>query len=698
MAIENEELQQAMEELRRAMSGLADATDGAAEGTRKLTEAEKKLKSKLDLTMQAMGGVAKFGAAVGKGNTELNAFNGIIDTATGMMGSLAKTIPVFGDALAGVAKGLGEASKMAVDALDNTAKSFVEIGKVGGLTAKGMSGVREQFIRSGLSLQSFQKQIVENAESLAQFRGLTGEGANDFASIVGDLTQGTDDSLRRLGLNADQIAGTTAAYVKQQTVLGRAQSMSNKELAQGTAQYAKELDLISKITGQNREAIQKQQDAALSETRFRAVYEDMMAKGQVEQAKALMGFQTVISGLDKEAGQGLRDLSSGVAGTAAAQKLIASTGGAAQDIVSRLQSGQIDQAQAQIELKAAMNANIEAQRQHGQYAKDAGETFISLSGAYKIGRAQFDKYGNVIEEAKKTQDAQTAGADAMTNSVITAQKGLEAMSQQLNLLGFNLLPASAKVIETFTDVMTKAIMGINKALGLTTGTSAGDAGLKAKDDAAKAGKGWFGQKAAQFGAEWKSMRGQASQEQAVAQSGNPYAGLPIKQAESTAGGEATEGILKLARDINSKYGAEIKYFSAFNDQSHDNSSAHTKGRAFDLVLNNPDKYPEVEAALSNMGAKVISAANYPKAPHIHAEISAANGFNGIISGPASGYRPNLTMHGTEQISIQPSPNTGSASPNSDSGMMAAQLAKLEELVGVMKQQVSISNKLLSYSS
>jgi methyl-accepting chemotaxis protein len=185
MALENEELQQAMEELRRAFGNLADATDGAADGTRKLTEAEKKLKSKIDLTMQGLGGVAKFGAAVGKGETDLKAFNGIIDTATGLMGSLAKTIPVFGDALADFAKGVGEAAKMAVDALDNTAKSFVEIGKVGGLTAKGMSGVREQFIRSGLSLQSFQKQVVENSQTLAKFRGLTGEGATEFATIVG---------------------------------------------------------------------------------------------------------------------------------------------------------------------------------------------------------------------------------------------------------------------------------------------------------------------------------------------------------------------------------------------------------------------------------------------------------------------------------------------------------------------------------
>jgi hypothetical protein len=695
MAIENEELQQLMEVFRRGLSDLGDSTTG-------LTEAQKKLKSKIDLTMQGLGGVAKFGTAVGKGETELKAFNGIVDTATTIVGGMAKVIPVWGDAVATFAKGIGEAAKMAVNALDNTAKSFVEIGKVGGLTAKGMSGVREQFIRSGVSLETFQKQIVQNAETLAQFRGLTGAGAEDFATIVGALTQDSDetsDSLRRIGLNADEIASTTAAYIKQQTMLGRAQNASNQELAQGTAQYAKELDIISKITGQNREAIQKQQEAALSENKFRAVYEDMISQGKEKEAKALMGFQTVISGLDKEAGQGLRDLSAGVADTAAAQKILQSTGGAAQDIVNKVTTGQIDQAQAQIELKKALGENITSLQQQARYNKDANETFIGYAAAEKIRRAEFDKFGNVVKEAKTQQAEQTEGSDDLTNSVVKAQKNLERMSQELNLLGFTLLPQAAVVVDAFSTAMRDAIIKVNNALGIGPGPGgAKGAGNEAANKAGAEGKGFFGRMGARFGAEFKYMRGQAAQEQSAADSGNPYAGLPIKQAESTAGGQATEGIIQMARDINSRYGADIKYFSAFNDLSHDNNSAHTKGRAFDLVLNDPKKYPEVEAALSAMGARVIPAARYPDAPHVHAEISAANGFNGMISGPSSGYKPNLTMHGTESISIQPNPNSGSSSPNSDSGIMSQQLAKLEELVSVMKQQVSISDKLLSYSS
>jgi hypothetical protein len=136
----------------------------------------------------------------------------------------------------------------------------------------------------------------------------------------------------------------------------------------------------------------------------------------------------------------------------------------------------------------------------------------------------------------------------------------------------------------------------------------------------------------------------------------------------------------------------------------DRNSKHNQGTALDFTITDPSMAAEVAAMVKSIPgiSNVLDEYNKPSAGatggHIHAEVSAANGFNGMISGPSSGYKPNLTMHGTEQISIQPNPNTGSSSPNSDSGIMAQQLAKLDELVSVMKSQVSISSKLLSYSS
>jgi hypothetical protein len=186
-------------------------------------------------------------------------------------------------------------------------------------------------------------------------------------------------------------------------------------------------------------------------------------------------------------------------------------------------------------------------------------------------------------------------------------------------------------------------------------------------------------------------------------------GLKLKSSEAVSGGASSEGLYGLAHRIQAALGPDLKYFSGLNDsRPNDGKSKHGAGLALDVVLNDPEKYASALATIKGMagvsfaqfeqGGQRNANGSVASGAHIHAEVSAANGFNGMISGPSSGYRPNLTMHGTEQISIQPNPNTGSVSPNSDSNIMSQQLAKLEELVSVMKTQVSISSKLLSYSS
>ena len=104
-----------------------------------------------------------------------------------------------------------------------------------------------------------------------------------------------------------------------------------------------------------------------------------------------------------------------------------------------------------------------------------------------------------------------------------------------------------------------------------------------------------------------------------------------------------------------------------------------------------------------------------------AKISGANGFRGMLTGPTSGYKPDLTMHGTEQLTIKPTSNTetspGSIGTNqimtqqlskmdqlvqafnntNTQDMMSMQLDRLDELVRVMQNQVSVSTKILQQS-
>lgn len=273
MALENQELQQMAEDYRNALQGMVAATKDATVGL----DAFKKTAKGLPLDIaKGMGGFAK---EIGKGDASLKTFNTVIDVATGAAGALAKTIPVFGEAVSAAIKAVGEGAKMVVDQLDATAKTFNAISASGAAAADGMTGLSRQFTTAGLNLQQFQKVVTQNSVALARFSGTAGDGAEEFSKVVGKLTQGNDDSLRRLGMSAEDISATSAAFVTQQTRLGKAQSMSTDQLTAGAKNYAMELDLLSKVTGLSREAIQKQQDAALSESKFRANYELAMRSG-----------------------------------------------------------------------------------------------------------------------------------------------------------------------------------------------------------------------------------------------------------------------------------------------------------------------------------------------------------------------------------------------------------------------------------
>jgi len=673
MAEENQELQQQIEALRQAMQGLDAATKKANIG---LDAFGKELKTVPGQVAKGMGSLAK---SVGQGDTSFKALNTVVDMAANAMAGLAKSIPFAGEGLAAGIKATAEASKFMLEQMDQTTKAFNDLGKVGALTATGMSGLQKQFLASGLQLNVFTKQVAENSIALARFRGLTGDGAEDFAKITGELTRGTDDSLRRLGMNAEQIGETVGAFVTQQTRLGRAQNMTNIELAEGTKKYAYELDSLAKITGMSRDAIQKQQDAALSESRFRASINSL----NKEQQDGLIKLQTVMSSFGAEMGQGTRDLVSGAANTEAARKLMVDTGGAAADIIRRLKEGDITAAQAQKEMQQAVRNNLKAAEGYSQFVDQSASQFGNFANKADFATAVMDDQGNLV---KKVQDKQIKGTDQLTDDTIKAQKSMEGLNIEIQRLGFTFLPRASSAVQSMTAAMHRFVEYVNKTIG---------------GPAAPGGGGPTGVSPEMGGGQTGAEAGPAQLTQT-----ERMAGLKVKSSEAYAGGETSDQLAGIARIIQEKLGGDLKYFSAFNDSyERGPNSLHGRGRALDFTLTDPSR----AAAIANMVSgipgvtKVIDEyANPSKSAtggHIHAEISAARG--AILSGPSSGYKPNLTMHGTEAIVPLNNSTAAAAVSNmtsSDSGLMMAQLDKLDEMVSVLKSQLGVSEKLLRYQS
>jgi LAS superfamily LD-carboxypeptidase LdcB len=714
MADLDPELQQEMVELTRMLKGLSASTEDLEKGSKAFKKA---IKDGAKMLPGALGGLA---IDIGKGDTSFKTLNKVIDIASDAMGGMAKTIPYAGEAVNAAIKATAEAAKFMLGQMDASAKAFNELGKVGGLTASGMSGLQKQFTQSGLQLGTFTKLVGDNAMALARFKGTTGEGAETFSEAVGQLTIGSDDSLRRLGMSGDQIGATVGAFVTQQTRLGRSQNMDAKQLADGAKQYAIELDKLQRVTGYSREELQKQQDASLSESRFRSNVDELYAQGKEKEAKALQDMDSRMSKLGPALGQGVRDLTSGSANTDAARRLVASTNGAATGIMARLKSGEIDADQANDEMLDALEANKDAMLQTAKFTNGVSDSFVAWN---QVSDALNSRRKGASATANKEQAALLAGTDDLTKSTTKAQKDMEKMSIGLQKLGFKGLPYAAKAVDAVTESMDTLVETINKSLGIK-GKSKDEIKKEREKKSQEAEKEFEKKSAEEKKSAAPGAQSTEQQQQLDKFGGGPPApgAQPAAPDDKAVSGKSLSGVNEgLANAIKA---AASEYMSLTGKPVQVTSAVRSKEeqqKLYDDYKAGKSKFPaaapghskhalgtavDIDSSTANAMAQKGILGKYGlgqpvNGDPVHIErISAADG--AMLSGPQQGYQPNLTMHGTEAIVPIDTPAvSGGGAPTgsiSNSEMMTMQLKKLEELAGIFKNQLYVDEKLLKYSS
>tara|TARA_R110000868_G_scaffold66_1_gene747 strand:+ start:1284 stop:3467 length:2184 start_codon:yes stop_codon:yes gene_type:complete len=725
MATENE-LAQEMERLRNAVQGAEEAVENTTTGFKAAGKAFK------DGSVEYTKTMGNFTKSLGQGNTNFTQLNTVVDVASNALQAMAKAIPFAGEALSAGVKATGEASKFVIDQLQQTSKAFNDLGQVGALTAQGMTGLQQQFIKSGMSMDGFKKVVTDNASTLARFGGIVGQGADQFTKAVGaivDSDAGTE--LRKLGFSADQIGQTAAGFLKQQTLLGKQNQLTQEQVTKGSIAYARELDELSKLTGMNKDQIQQQQDSALNETRFLASQMIMEQEGRGKAAKAIRDFQTQVSSLGPGFGAGIRDLASGNASTAESQKVLLATNGEAAAIMERLKNGQIDQIEAQKQLQASLKANEQSLIAHGQAAGDSVGAYPKLAESVAIANAQFDANGNVVKKLEDTQKGQLNNTDKLTDATIKAQINLEQMSRQIANLGFSLMPSAAVAIQGFTTSLnqllgyiaevtgvqipgiqkqnakaapTSGLMGAASGAGTlgTAGALAGSflgpvgAGVGAAIGATVGGvAGYYGMMNFPGGA----SAGERKPEDLLMFGGGTGSRQHFDQLDQN----LREKVLAAADQYYQMTGKKLQINSAYrsaeeqaavnsgnNPKAAPGNSRHQSGLAVDI-----QNYMD-PAALQALKAQGL----YQRVPNdpVHFEMA----YGGIVSGPKSGYQGMLhgdeaviPLAGGRNVPVEMPAFTGSL--QEQIGLLSDNNSLLSELIGLMGNNNSISSKILQAS-
>ena len=224
------------------------------------------------------------------------AISGLSAAAASATG-LAKELLVGGNNFADFAQHLplvGGVLAPLVGVLDDTINSFREMTNIGVDFGGSIFELRKAAAQSGLSLDAFQRIIGENSQQLALLGGSASDGARIFSNVSGTVQKQFGAQLSRLGIGFEELGEYTADYLSIQTRLGRAQRMTEGQLAAGSAAYALQLDRLAKVTGKRREQIAEELEQQLADDRIRALVSTL----NEDQARALQNVTNSIENAD----------------------------------------------------------------------------------------------------------------------------------------------------------------------------------------------------------------------------------------------------------------------------------------------------------------------------------------------------------------------------------------------------------------
>jgi hypothetical protein len=412
----------------------------------------------LKTTGKVVGGV---GDSFGEALKGIPVIGGIIG---GFVSAASKATAALAEATADVAAQIG---KQVTSQLDNASSAFRMVAQSGALGADGMTSLANQAIGAGISFKDFADVTKNSSEGLAFAFGTATTGVDRFANISKAMTPFRRE-LEAMGIGAKQQNEMTANYLKLQARTARVDQMSSAELAQGSANYAKELSTLARLTGVSVDEAEKELQGQLRNARFNGAVQDLNERiGQ----KAGRNVELAAAQLTKQneaIGKGFQDIMAGNALTDEAQGFILAAGERGQQAVAALQKGQISAAEATAEINRGMKDRVEAMGGPGALAKivGAGTAFDTIAlGMLEANKrvvpttAEIAKMG---EMTKKSLDPQ----DAATQGLIDGQMAMRNFATEVNKITNSALPTMGTAATAVADGMTAAMVEINKMISM----------------------------------------------------------------------------------------------------------------------------------------------------------------------------------------------------------------------------------------
>ena len=493
--------------------------ESRAKSYRDEERARKSITQTLEDGSKTIGGsFTAIGTAMSDASSKVNSGSGGVkasfDVVTAAGGSVATTMGVFKDHFMEntetgkrFGKRLDEGSKglqrfafglrlslgiataaisLLVNAVSNSYDAFSEMSKAGATFGSELAVLRETAHSTGLRVEEFGKYVTKNISALTQLGGSASEGAKRVASVGSAIIQtGLDRSFLAMGMGAQEQLETAQNYMDILSRTGQLQQMSTMQIAQQTAGYAKDLKLLSELTGESADEMQKQMDKQKANAAFQA---SLLGMDADERAKVMQTESMITQKYGEAAGQAYREqiafggaMTEGTAQLQAFQPALAgiiqSTADGREDFVQFTKRI----ADAGPELEADL-ANIADIVKFGMVGNDGvikamGDAFLSGQEAVITAR------NTNVESLDKLRES-IGNGDVEMQAAVTTQKALRDIMMSLRDVLDDIMrnvfnQENLNSLKSFMDSIVPLASGIGKFIGANPMLFAAGAGALA---------------------------------------------------------------------------------------------------------------------------------------------------------------------------------------------------------------------------
>lgn len=440
--------------------------------------------SAADAMSKMAGSVFDMTKAMYDGKKGAAAFNGALDTMSSAAGAAGQALGMLGGPVVkALAAGMVFLTKMvvgtakaALEMNDALSKGYQDLSRSGAAASDGLTGVFRDLQQLGLGfqdLESFTRLVAENSRELANFRGSVFAGRREFARISSGMEQ-YRASLMNAGMSQEMINEGTIAYINLQTRLGRSQSMTVNQLAEGAREYLMEQDALTKLTGVTRKEIEDQRRSALIEEQFRAKIRQLELSGQTEAARRLEKYNDLMTAISPELGKGIRALSTGNLAAVEAQRLLMTSSGQAAVDIDQVIAGTLPLGQAADNTAKAIGQFSDTVGVNLGLLKANNDVFMDLAAQQEIRIAQEKGFADQltkiqddqIRQGVKTGQAEDKRVQTQTDIMLNQQKSMLALQRELFDTA---VPLATGAMKSLTDVVNDLILGFEKLLSFIPG-------------------------------------------------------------------------------------------------------------------------------------------------------------------------------------------------------------------------------------